>query len=169
MKIQQTFFIEDAAKGGKDPAFSLRKLKAETEIHAAAQLLCQALLESNQLVGKTLYCLEVESEQIFLANISELYGVFETITDQLIAMIAVEEDSIERIAVAKSYQRRGLGRALLYFAHQQLSAEYMDIYADNVPALRLLTDYGFSMFDETAPEPGDLMAEDPHTVIHLML
>ena len=47
-------------------------------------------------------------------------------------------------------------------------AEYVDVFALNSEALAFFEAQGMAMFDETAPETGDLMAKSPHKVIHLM-
>lgn len=158
-------------------SFVFKKLGTDAEKEAAGKVVYAELQQSNALAGKTLYSNSEAEEIAFLSEVSELYGVFESRNEsrnalenksKLIAVIAVEEDSIERIAVMKEQQYQGIGRALLYFAHEVLNAEYADVYADNEPALRFFEHCGLSMFDETEPEAGDLMAESPHKVIHLM-
>ncbi|MHC5225478.1 GNAT family N-acetyltransferase [Ignatzschineria sp. LJL83] len=150
-------------------SFVLKKLEAVAEKETAGKVVYAGLEQSNALAGKTLYTNSEAEEIAFLSEVSELYGIFESENEsELIAVLAVEEDSIERIAVIKEKQHRGIGSALLYFAHEVLNAEYADVYADNVPALRFFEHCGLSMFDETEPEAGDLMAESPHKVIHLM-
>lgn len=165
MKVESELFLV-APK--ETDALSLKKLDQDDEILAAVVLLETALAQSNQVAGKKLYRQTVEEMKQFLGEISELYGVYDRAANRLIAMLAVEEDSIERIAVDNSFQRRGIGAALMRFAQENLSANYVDIYADNRPALHFFESCGLSMFDETAPEPGDLMAADPHKIIHLM-
>lgn len=158
-------------------SFVFKKLGTDAEKEAAGKVVYAELQQSNALAGKTLYSNSEAEEIAFLSEVSELYGVFESRNEsrnalenksKLIAVIAVEEDSIERIAVIKAQQHQGIGSALLYFAHEVLNAEYADVYADNEPALRFFEHCGLSMFDETEPEAGDLMAESPHKVIHLM-
>ena len=158
-------------------SFVLKKLETDAEKEIAGKVVYAGLQQSNALAGKALYTNSEAEETAFLSGVSELYGIFESehelgnrleTTSELIAVIAVEEDSIERIAVIKEKQRQGIGRALLYFAHESLNAEYADVYADNMPALQCFEHCGLSMFDETEPEAGDLMAESPYKVIHLM-
>ena len=159
-----------AKNAGNEPdSWVLKALKGDAEIHLAATLLSHALSESNKIAGKTLYRQTLEETQQFLTGISALYGVYEKAGEALIAILAVEEDSIERIAVEASFQHRGIGSALMQFAKESLEARYVDVYADNQQALHFFESCGFSMFDETAPEPGDLMVKDPHKVIHLMI
>lgn len=165
MTVEKEAFLK---ADSSESSFMLMKLTKEDEIQSAANLLWEALQNCNQKQKKKLYRQSLEKEQQFLAEISELYGVYDKNAGNWIAMIAVEEDSVERIAVVKEYQRQGIGRALMHFACEKLSATYVDVYADNLPALRFFESCGLSMFDETAPEPGDLMAEDPHKIIHLM-
>lgn len=164
-KIERNIFLQPTSGQGK---ITLKRLESAEDILLTATLLSSCLAESNALAGKALY-LQTEKEiESFLTDISELYGVFEMGTSKLIGILAVEEDSIERIAVAKAYQRKGIGQALMQFAHEKLGANYADVYIDNLPALHFFESCGLSLFDETTPEPGDLMAEDPYKIIHLM-
>lgn len=165
MKVQSTIFLADIKEAAP---FRLEKLNSEVQIAEAATLLWDVLAASNQLLGVRLYRQTLPETKALLAKISELYGVYEGASARLVALLAVEDDSIERLAVVDSEQRQGLGRALMTFAKERLSAEYVDVYAENVPALRFFESCGLSMFDETTPEPGDLMASDPHPIIHLM-
>ena len=163
-RIEHNIFLQSPIETQE---IALKRLESD-EILLAATLLSTCLAESNALAGKTLYQQTEKEIESFLTDISELYGVFEVATEKLIAILAVEEDSLERIAVAKRYQRKGIGHALMQFAHKKLGANYADVYADNKQALHFFESCGLSMFDETAPELGDLMAVDPHKVIHLM-
>ena len=165
MKIDKNLFLMPQKETAP---FFLKKLHHEFEIEAVAILLWAALEATNKLSGHRLYRQKMEETKAFLATISELYGVYIAGNDTPIAMLAVEEDSIERIAVSPGYQQRGIATALMVFAKEKLTAEYVDVYADNQPAVHFFEHCGLSMFDETAPEPGDLMAKDPYKIIHLM-
>lgn len=67
----------------------------------------------------------------------------------LAARTGPDTGSIEHIAVLPEYRRRGLGKALLEWSLRQLrdrGARRVELHvtADNLPAIRLYTDRGFS-------------------------
>lgn len=149
-------------------AVVLREIDKSTELHKAAALLVEVLTETNDTVGEKLYAIDAEKEQQYLAQVTHLYGAFTHNAGDLVGVVAVEEDAIERIVVQKAFQGNGIGTEMLRAARIAFDAEYVDVFADNKRALNFFEAQGMSMFDETAPEPGDLSAEHFHKIIHLM-
>ena len=149
-------------------AIELRELDKQKELDLAVTLLLDALNVVNEQVGTPLYDLDADREHHYLSDVSHLYGAFDKTTNVLVGIIAVEEDAIERIAVQPKLWRRGIGAEMMRAMRSTFDAEYVDVFALNSEALAFFEAQGMAMFDETAPETGDLMAKSPHKVIHLM-
>ena len=137
----------------------------EEEIELAGALLCQRLAEINSAVGKSLYSATLPETIAFLGGISTLIGAY--FEDELIGILAAEEDAIERIAVDKEWIRLGVGSALIRAAEEQ-GATYIDIYRDNAGAVKFIEALGYGIYDLTEPEAGDLLADVPHAIMHFM-
>ncbi len=158
----------DSTQNASSEAFSFSiKPILEAEKSVAAALVQQSLEKANQNAGKNLYPSSEAETLAFLETVSECYGAYDA-SGNLMGVIAIEEDAVERIAVEPALWRRGIGRKLMAFARTKFGAEYADIFEENAGALQFFEALGMSMFDETAPEPGDLLAENPHKIIHLM-
>lgn len=146
---------------------SLRALE-KGEIIEATNLLMEALEAVNKTASKQLYLDDAETTQAYLEGVSHLYGAFDKASNELVGMIAVEEDAIERVAVKIGREGEGIGAEMMRAVRIAFGAEYADVYEANSAGLHFFEAVGMSMYNETAPEEGDLMAENPHKVIHLM-
>lgn len=149
-------------------AVVLREIDKSTALDKATALLLEVLTETNEAVSAKLYTVDAEKEQQYLAQVTHLYGAFTHNAGNLVGVIAIEEDAIERIVVQQAFQGQGIGAEMLRAARIAFNAEYVDVFADNKRALNFFEAQGMSMFDETAPEPGDLSAEHFYKIIHLM-
>lgn len=147
---------------------ALREIDKEKELDDAVALLIKTLGETDAEIGKTLYGTDADSEHAFLENVSHLYGAFTHDDNTLVGLIAVEDDAVERIVVQREFQDKGIGAEMMRAVRIVFDAEYVDVFADNKRALAFFEAQGMSMFDETAPEPGDLSATSPYKIVHLM-
>lgn len=135
----------------------------EKEIASAATLLYQRLEEINNAVQKPLYP-ATEAETIaLLSDISILLGAY--CDGELIGVVAIEEDAVERIAVDKEWIRLGVGTALMQAAEAK-GASYIDLYRENKGAVQFIEALGYGIYDITEPEAGDLLAKDPASLLH---
>ncbi len=146
----------------------LREINKHDELDSVVALVVTTLKETNEAVGKALYSLDVALERTYLDGVSHLLGAFLRDTDALVGVIAIEEDAIERIIVQKPFQCQGIGAEMMRAVRILLGAEYVDVFTDNKRALKFFEMQGMAMFDETAPEPGDLSAKSPYGITHLM-
>ncbi len=149
--------------------WQIKNIEDQKEIRQAATLLTQSLTAINREVGKILYHVDLESEVAFLSATTTSLALYDVNTTKMLGMIAIEEDSIERIAIDPAYWRQGLGRILFERAIEEFHVRYIDVATDNQRAVAFVEAMDMAMFDETAPEPGDLLAKTPHSITHFML
>ncbi len=140
--------------------------RSDTEIDQLMIIWKSAVEAVNQRCGKPLYQVDEAHTVTLLQTITALMGAYDKESRRLLGFIAIEEDSIERFAVLPSDQRQGIGSALLTAAQEHYQAEYLDLYQENREAIQFFEKRGFTPFDETIPEPGDLLAE-PYAIAHL--
>lgn len=140
--------------------------RSDTEIDQLMTIWKRAVEAVNQRCGKSLYKVDEAQTAALLQAITTLLGAYDQESRRLLGFIAIEEDSIERFAVLPSDQHQGIGSALLKAAQEHYQAEYLDLYQENRAAIQFFEKRGFTPFDETIPEPGDLLAE-PYAIAHL--
>lgn len=140
--------------------------RSNAEIDQLMSIWNSAVEAVNQRCGKSLYKVDEGQTSALLQAMTTLLGAYDQESERLLGFIAIEEDSIERFAVLPSDQCQGIGSALLTAAQEHYQAEYLDLYQDNRVAIQFFEKRGFTPFDETIPEPGDLLAE-PYAITHL--
>ncbi|RNC62961.1 MAG: putative N-acetyltransferase YjaB [Candidatus Dichloromethanomonas elyunquensis] len=62
---------------------------------------------------------------------------------RIVGFISLIGNYVGALFVASEFQRQGIGRALLNFAHKSTGSLFVDVYKENIRALDFYTKFGF--------------------------
>jgi putative acetyltransferase len=74
---------------------------------------------------------------------------------QIVGFISLIGNYVGALFVDNDYQRQGIGKALLAFAHGRQGSLFVDVYKENTNALKFYQSYGFrERREKVEPETG---------------
>ncbi len=80
------------------------------------------------------------------------------INGRIIGFISLIGNYVGALFVENSHQRKGIGKALLDFAHKSKGSLFVDVYKENTNAVNFYTQYGFRpRREKVQPETGQIV------------
>ncbi len=116
-----------------------------SELHAVTRLWMESW-DSTGLPGGTGYRVDLLRERLDRDLAAGLQLFVATLAGRIVGMLAIrpKDRHLDQLFVAPSFQRRGIGKALLAFARTQMPAEiWLRTAVDNVRAVRWYEREGF--------------------------